>query len=396
MKDRIKFDFLLVMIVLFLSVIGIAAIYSASYFKAKEEYGTSHYFLSKQLLRLALGVILMLILMKVDYHVLQKIAPLILFVTFFILIYVLIGGNLYKGSRRSIPLFGFVFQPSELAKYALVLFLSTFLVKKGERIKNFNDGLVPTLIIISFIIVPILLEPDLGTGVIIFIICSIVIFVAGVSIYHLLSLSFTALTVVAFLLSIFPYQKARLFKFIDAVRGVQEPPWQVTQSLISFGNGGLWGVGLGNSRQKLHFLPQPFTDFIFSIIGEETGLIGCTLILLLVLAFMWRGLGIAIHAPDKEGRLLAIGIIASIVVYAFFNAGIALNLLPITGITMPFISYGGSSLVMHFIAVGILLNISNQIKNSNKESSASSRKNYLTKSHLKINKRKKFRIKRRK
>jgi cell division protein FtsW len=396
LEDRVKFDVLLLMIVLLLAVIGTAAVYSASYFKAKEDYGNSHYFLGKQLIRLTLGIFFLFILMHTDYHILLKFAPIILLITFFVLVYVLIGGNLYKGSRRSIPVFGSVFQPSEFAKYALVLFLSAFLVKKGDRIKNFNDGLLPTLVIVTFIIVPILLEPDLGTGVIIFIICCIVIFAAGASLYHLSGLSFTALTVIAFLLTIFPYQKARLFKFIDSVRGSIDPPWQVTQSVISFGNGGVWGVGLGNSRQKLHFLPQPFTDFIFSIIGEEVGLIGCTVILLLVLAFMWRGLWIALHAPDKEGQLLAIGITASIVVYAFFNASIALNLFPITGITMPFISYGGSSLVVHFMAVGMLLNISAQIKNPKLAGSSGSRKNYVTNSYSRINKKQKIKKRKRK
>ncbi len=395
MKEGLKFDVLLLMVILLLAVIGIAAVYSASYFKAWEDHGNSHYFLGKQLIRLVFGVALLLILMHVDYHVLQKFAPIILLITFFVLVYVLIGGNLYKGSRRSLSLVGFVFQPSELAKYALVLFLSTYLVRKGDRLKNFNDGLMPTLIIIALIIVPILLEPDLGTGVIIFVICYIVIFVAGASLYHLAGLSFTAVTIIAFLLTVFPYQKARLFKFVDSVRGVIDPPWQVSQSLISFGNGGFWGVGLGNSRQKLHFLPQPFTDFIFSIIGEEVGLIGCTVLLVLILIFMWRGLWIALHASDKEGQLLAVGITASIVVYAFFNAGIALNILPITGITMPFISYGGSSLVVHLAAVGILLNISAQIRNPKAITSSNSRKNYVTSSNSRLNKKRNSRTRRR-
>ena len=396
MKQRIKFDVLLLMTVLLLVVIGTAAIYSASYFKAKEDHGNSHYFLGKQLLRLALGLLVLLILMHTDYHILQKFAPVILLITFLVLIYVLVGGNLYKGSRRSIPIFNFVFQPSEFAKYALVLFLSTYLVRKGERIKNFNDGLLPTLLIVALILIPILLEPDLGTGVIIFLISSIVIFIGGASLYHLSGLGFSAITIVAFLLSIFPYQKARLFKFVDSVRGTIEPPWHVTQSMIAFGNGGIWGVGLGDSRQKLHFLPQPFTDFILSIIGEEVGLIGCTGLFFLIMIFLWRGVWIALHAPDKEGQLLAVGITAAVVVYAFFNAGIALNLLPITGITMPFISYGGSSLIVHLSAMGILLNISVQIKNSGLVSAGRSRKNYVTSSYSKMKKKRKSKTQRRK
>ncbi len=394
MKNRIKFDSILLMIVLLLAVIGTAAVYSASYFKAREDHGNSHYFLGKQLIRLALGIILLLILMRIDYHVLQKFAPMILLITLVLLVYVLVGGNLYKGSRRSISLVGFVFQPSEFAKYALILFLSTFLVKKGNRIKNFGDGLLPALLIVVFIIFPILLEPDLGTGVIIFMVCCIVIFVAGASLYHLSGLAFIAVTIVAFLLTVFPYQKVRLFKFVNSVRGTIDPPWQVTQSLISFGNGGLWGVGLGNSRQKLHFLPQPFTDFIFSIIGEEVGLIGCTLLLLLILIFMWRGIWIALHANDKEGQLLAVGITATVVLFTFFNAGIALNLLPVSGITMPFISYGGSSLVVHLMAMGILLNISAQIRNPRPAMSNVARKNYVTISYLMFNKKRKSKYRR--
>jgi len=378
LRDGLKYDALLLIVVLLLSVIGTAAVYSASYFKAREEYGNSHYFLGKQLVRLALGLGLLVILMRTDYHQLHKMAPIILFITFLLLIYVLIGGNYFKGSRRSFSILGFVFQPSELAKYALVIFLSSFLVKKGERIKNFSDGLLPALIIVIALVFPILIEPDLGTGVIIFIICGIVIFAAGASLYHLAALSFISLSGVAFLITVFPYQKVRLFKFINSVLGRIEPPWQVNQSLIAFANGGLWGVGLGNSRQKLHFLPQPFTDFIFSIIGEEVGLIGCVILLGLFLMVMWRGVWIAIHAPDKEGQLLALGITASIVIFAFFNAGIALNLLPVSGVTMPYISYGGSSLVMHLAGMGILLNISRQVRNSKAAAFGYSRKNYVT------------------
>jgi len=377
-----KIDFIFLIIVMLLAAFGTAAIYSASSFKANEDYGNSHYFLGKQLMRLALGILLMVIFLNIDYHTLHQIAPILLILTFFILLFVLIGGNFYKGSRRSIPLFGFVFQPSEFAKYVLVVFLSMFVVKKGDRIKDFNDGLLPCLMIIALIIVPILLEPDLGNGAIIFLISCIVIFIGGASIYHLSSLGVLAITAMGFVISVFPYQKARLFKFVDAVRGVQEPHWQVTQSLISLGNGGLWGVGLGNSRQKLHFLPQPFTDFIFSIIGEEIGIIGCAFIIILLLAFMWRGLWIAVHAPDKQGRLLAIGITSSIVLYSLFNAAIAVNLFPVSGITLPFISYGGSSLVANFMAVGILLNISSHIMGNNSGKSLGVGKNYVTHSNI--------------
>ncbi|MFZ5516006.1 MAG: putative lipid II flippase FtsW [Candidatus Zhuqueibacterota bacterium] len=387
----VKYDMLLLIIVLLLAAYGTAAIYSASNFKAKEALGNSHYFLEKQLFRLFLGLVLMVLVMQIDYHTLQRIAPLLMAATFIMLMYVLFAGNFHKGSRRSIDLLGVVFQPSEIAKYVLILFLSTFLVKKGERIKNFSEGLLPTLFIIALIVIPILMEPDLGTGMLTFIISTMLIFVAGASIYHLAGLGISALTLVGFLLTTFPYQKIRLMKFVDAVRGLQEPPWQVTQSLISFANGGLFGVGLGNSRQKLHFLPQPFTDFIFSIVGEEIGLIGCVLLLILFLAFLWRGLWIASHAPDREGQLLALGMTSSIIIFAWFNAGVALNLLPVTGITMPFISYGGSSLVVHFVAVGVLLNISSQLNGDANGRVALSRNNYVTSANARSLRKKKRR-----
>ncbi len=361
LTNKINVDVLLLLIVLSLAAFGTAAIYSASSYIAQEQYqGNSQYYLYKQFIRLGLGLLLLFIFTKIDYHELQRIAPAALGISFVLLLYVLAKGELLNGSRRSFVIGGIPFQPSEMAKYALILFLSSFLINKGEKLKDFNDGLLPALIIIVIILFPILLEPDLGTAIIIFFISLVMIFLAGASLYHLTGLGFLAVVAVSIFLKIFAYQKIRVINYLNAIRGISEPPYQIKQSLISFGNGGVFGVGLGNSRQKMHFLPHPFNDFIYSIIGEETGLIGCSLLLILFLAFLWRGLWIAVHAPDKEGQLLAIGITSSVIVYAFFNAGITLNLMPVTGITMPFISYGGSSLIMNFVAMGVLLNISSE------------------------------------
>lgn len=362
MNRNVKFDFLLLIIVLLLVVTGISMIYSASNFKAKERFGDSNFFLKKQLVRVFIGLFFMVVLYYVDYHDLQRLSWLLLLITFFLLLYVLANGIKINGSRRSIYLMSFVFQPSEAAKYALIIFLSWFLVQKGKRIQDFANGLLPALIIIGIMVLPILLEPDLGTATLIFAVACIILFVSGVNLYHLMGLGFSALATITIILTNFSYQKSRLFMFIDTVRGVREPPWQVLQSLICFANGGFWGVGLGNSKQKLHFLPQPFTDFIFSIVTEETGFIGAFILLLLFLAFLWRGIWIALNAPDKQGKLLAVGITSSIILYAFASVAIVTNILPITGIPMPFVSYGGSALIMNLVGVGILLNISSQIK----------------------------------
>ena len=363
MNRQVKFDYLLLIVVLLLIVIGIAMIYSASSFKAEEHFGDSNYFLKKQLIRVLLGLILMVIFFNVDYHNLQKLSWLIFLGTLLLLVYVLIGGIKINGSRRSIYLVSFVFQPSEAAKYALILFLSSFLAQKGKRIREFTNGLLPALLVISITVILILLEPDLGTAIILFSIACIMLFASEVNLLHLSALGLSSLAVISIALANFSYQRRRLLSFIDTIRGIKEPSWQIMQSLISFSNGGFWGVGLGNSKQKLHFLPQPFTDFIYSIISEETGFVGAFIVMLLFLVFLWRGTWIALNAPDQSGKLLAIGITASISIYAFASVAIAINLVPITGISLPFISYGGSSLLMNSIGVGILLNISRQIKN---------------------------------
>jgi len=362
LNRQIKFDFILLIITLLLVVVGTTIIYSASNFKAKEQFDDSNYFLKRQFVRVFIGLILMTIFLTVDYHDLQKLSWLILLASILLLIYVLFNGLKINGSRRSLYLLGSIFQPSELAKYALILFLSWFLVLKGNRIREFTNGLLPALIVITVTVIPILLEPDLGTAVILFLIAIILLFVSNANLYHLSALGISSLAVISIALANFSYQKERLFSFVSTVRGVKEPTWQILQSLICFSNGGFWGLGLGNSRQKLHFLPQPFTDFIYAIVGEEMGIIGAFIVLLLFMAFLWRGIWIALHAPDQQGKLLAVGITAAVSIYAFVNIAITINLLPITGIPLPFISYGGSSLIMNFIGVGILLNISRQIR----------------------------------
>jgi len=359
LRKRISFDVLFLMIVLILIVIGATAIYSASsYFAQEKMHGNSQYFLIAHLIRLAIGLVLMILFIKIDYRQLLELSPAILGLAFVLLLYVLFNGASYNGSRRALLIGGISFQPSEMAKFALIIYLASLLADKGKKIEDFNQGLFPALRVLVLALIPIALEPDLGSAVIIFMIAVVMIFVAGASLYHLTALGATTIMVVSIFLKLFPYQLQRVRSYINAIRGAGDLSYQIKQSLISFGDGGVFGVGLGNSRQKMHFLPYPYNDFIFSIIGEEMGLIGCLIVLTLFLFLLWRGMWIVTHAPDKSGQLLAIGIIASITIYALFNAGIALNLLPVTGITMPFISYGGSSLIMNLIGVGILLNIS--------------------------------------
>lgn len=359
---KFKYDFTLLIVIAILVVIGIGMIYSASSFKAQSKYNDSHYFLKNQIKRVLLGLALMLLAMKIDYHLIMKAAPYILGLAFILLIYVLINPteSLLKGSRRWIEIKGIMFQPSELAKFALVFFLAGFLSRKEDVLDDFADGLLPALLVIGLMIVPVMIEPNMGTTIILLLIAATMLFIAGAKPRHLAILALSTMAVIILFVKNIQYQKLRFLMFLDTLRGIRKPAWQVSQSMISLGNGGLFGVGLGNSKQKLHFLPQPFTDFIYSIVGEELGFIGAVLIATLFFILLFRGIRITIKAPDRVGLFLAIGITFSITYYFLINAGVATNLLPITGIPMPFISYGGSSLAMNMFAVGILLNISSQ------------------------------------
>lgn len=356
----LRFDIILLITVLLLVSIGIALVFSASSFKAKERFGDSTFYLKGQLIRVLIGLTLMVIFYFIDYHDLQKHAWLLLLISLVCLIYVFVDGARLNGSRRSFSIVGFMFQPSEAARYSLILFVSYFLARNQDVIEDFKNGILPVLIVTGVMVVPIILEPDLGTSLLILLVVFIMLFVAGARIWQLFALGSTALGFAALLVTNISYQKVRFIQFVESVRGMREPPWQVVQSLICFANGGFWGVGLGNSRQKYHFLPQPFTDFIYSILAEEVGLIGAGFVLLLFLILLWRGISIAVNAPDSQGRFLAVGITASITLYAFVSVAIVTNLFPITGIPLPFISYGGSAMMMNLIAIGILMNISSQ------------------------------------
>lgn len=357
-----KIDFILLLVVLVLVLGGLILIYSASSFKAQTTYNDSHYFLKQHLMRVIFGLLLMFLVMHVDYHVLQRIAPILFLIAVILLIFVLIkpatGGM--KGIRRWIILFGINFQPSEFAKFALIFLLAVFLSRKEEVLNNFVEGLLPALLFIGLIVVLVLVEPNMGTATLILLIATSMLIVSGARGRHLGIIGLSALAMITLFVSNFKYQSARLLMYINSLRGIEKPVYQVKQSLISLGNGGLTGVGLGNSKQKLHFLPQPFTDFIYSILCEELGFIGAAAVALLFLILFLRAIRIAMNAPDRFGMFLAIGIAISITYYFLFNAGVAANLLPISGIPMPFLSYGGSSLMMNLLAIGILLNISSQ------------------------------------
>jgi len=360
-EQNLKLDSALFLIVLILLVVGVVMVYSASSFKAQEIYEDSHYFLKNHFYKVLFGLILMLLVSKIDYTVWLKISPLILLVSFGALIYLLVSPDVVavRGSKRWIQLGSFQFQPADLAKLALILFLSHSLGRTNLMRTDTSKRFIFHLGVIALIILPIVLQPDAGTAILISFIVITLVFVSGEKLRHFF---FPAITPLVFLLIIFlqkGYQWDRIRRFFASLKG-EEMHWQTQQSLISLGNGGFFGLGLGGSRQKYHFLPDPFTDFIYAIVGEEMGILGTLAILILLIAFVSIGVKIAMMTVEKPGKLLAFGIVLNIAIYAFTNSAVVLNLLPTTGIPMPFLSYGGSALIVNLFGIGILLNIAEQ------------------------------------
>ena len=359
---RAKFDYTLLMAVLLLLVISLTFIYTASSTKAEDTFGDSTFFLKKQLFRILIGAVGMYFAMWVDYHKILRHSRLFFWGSLTLLIVLLFAPAEWtvRGTRRWMIVAGFQFQPSELAKYAIVALLARVLAMQELDIKRFNDGVLPQIILAGAVCGAVLLEPDASTALMIFFIVSVLLFVAGARMLHLVAIFGGGMAAVAAALLTIPYQRERLFDFITSLKDSSQMGWQVKQSLLSLGNGGFFGVGLGQSRQQMHWLPDPFTDFIFSIIGEELGLLGTLGVVALFLVVIYSGFRIAVTAPDREGMLLATGITITIAGYALMNMAVVTHLVPTTGIPMPFISYGGSSLIMNLFAVGVLLNISYQ------------------------------------
>lgn len=347
-----------------LLAIGIVMIYSASSFYAMFKYKNSMYYLIRQGAFAIIGVIALMMTMKFDYHKLKKITPYLLIGTIPLLIAVFFFPEV-NGAKRWIKLGILSFQPSELTKYVVVMFLAMSIDLKGDRIKRFWDGLVPYLAVAGFFAGMILLEKNMSIASIIMIVTFIMLFVAGGQIKHLFGIIFPAMFSLAiFFIFSSDYRRARMLNFIDPWKDAAGDGYQLIQSFYALGAGGITGLGLGESRQKILYMPEPHNDFIFSIIGEELGLVGCLFIVGLFLFLIWRGIRVAMKAKDTYGKLLAVGITSIIAVQAIINIAVVTGSMPVTGVPMPFISYGGTSLVINLMAMGILLNISSQIEKS--------------------------------
>lgn len=342
--------------------IGIIMIASAGVVYGKVRFGDEYYFLKQQLLGLGVGLVFLFIFQKIHYTVWKRFVVPIFILALILLILVFIPGfgtSVY-GATRWIQL-GPVpsFQPSEVMKFAIILYLSAWLSGKGSaRTADFFEGLVPFLALLSVVGFLIIKQPDTGTLGLIFLVSLAIFFASGANIVHIFSLFLGGFFFLFILIRMAPYRMQRFLVFMNPEHDSLGFGYQMTQALLAIGSGGFFGVGLGQSRQKFNYLPEPVTDSIFAVLGEEFGLLGTAAIVALFLFLAWRGVRIALRAPDEFGRLLAIGITSWVVFQAFINIAAITGLIPLTGIPLPFVSYGGTSLAILLAAMGILLNIS--------------------------------------
>ncbi|WP_059052181.1 stage V sporulation protein E [Paenibacillus senegalimassiliensis] len=359
-KGRTTPDFWMMVSILGLLAIGIVMVYSAGSVLAFHDYGDSFYFVKRQLLFAVLGLAAMFFMMNFDYRLLRKYAKIGLLLCFVLLIAVLIPGiGVVRGGARSwLGISSFGIQPSEFMKLGMILFLSYWLSKEDYRITHFTRGLLPPLGVIGLAFGLIMLQPDLGTGTVMLGAALLIVFTAGARIRHLAGLAAIGALGFAGLILAAPYRLQRITAFLDPWSDPLGAGYQIIQSLYAIGPGGLAGLGLGMSRQKYSYVPEPQTDFIFSILTEELGFIGGLLVLLLFLILVWRGMRVAMTLDDAFGSLLAVGIVGMVAVQVVINIGVVIGMMPVTGITLPLISYGGSSLTLMLTALGILLNLS--------------------------------------
>lgn len=361
--QKVEVDFVLLATVLLLVAIGVIMVYSASSYSALNSKSYKYddmYFLKKQGFAAIIGLIALFIIEKIDYHKLKKVTGKLTIVTIILLIIVL-AFHPINGARRWIPIPGFNLQPSEIAKYIIVLILAKAIEKNGDRIKRFFPNFVVYLMIAAFFAGLVYIEKNLSIATVIMVVSVIVMFVGGAKLKHIASIIMCLIIPLGiYFTGSVGYRQARFKAFLDPWKYSQSYGYQTCQSLLALGSGGLKGLGLGQSRQKCYYIPEPYNDFIFSIIGEELGYIGCIFIIILFIVLIQRGVRIAIRAKDTYGTLLAVGITSVIAVQAIINIAVVTNTMPVTGVPLPFISYGGSSLLFNLIAAGILLNISSQ------------------------------------
>jgi cell division protein FtsW len=360
MPRKLTPDLWLFAIVIALVSVGVVMVYSASAIVAADRFHDPLFFLKKQLFWAVAGFGCLWVAMRLDYRRLEKVVTPLVVVSLVLLVLVLVPpfGQAINGTRRWFRIATVSFQPVELAKFALVLYLASFLTRRPEAIRSFSKGLLPLLMMAGLMAGLTVLQPDLGNSLALIILTLAVAYLAGARPIHMAAIAGAALPVVAVLIAMKPYRWRRMVAFMNPWEDPQGSGFQIIQSFLALGSGGWLGLGLGESKQKLFYLPEPYTDFIFAIIGEELGLIGALAVVALFALFIWRGLRVGLRVPDAFGGYLALGLTIMLATQTLVNLGVVTGALPTKGLPLPFISFGGSALLMTMFSAGVLLNIS--------------------------------------
>ncbi|MFB5663811.1 putative lipid II flippase FtsW [Alteribacillus sp. HJP-4] len=373
MLNRYKdYDWWLISAAVLLSIFGAIMIYSASFPLAIDLYDNPSHFFTRQLIWFGGGMFLLVVFMHFRYPMFNKLSPLMILGSIALLILVLVIGREVNGAKSWISAGPFSIQPSEFVKIAVIIYLAQVYSQKQAYINKFISGVIPPLVVVVFIFSLIMLQPDLGTAAALLMTAGIIVFLSGAKFRHLAVLASLSGGVVAYFALTASYRIQRLTAFRDPFEVAQEDMasgggYQLIQSYIAIANGGITGVGLGQSVQKMHFLPEPHTDFILAVVAEELGLLGIGFVLLCLGIIAWRGIIIGVRSKSSFGTLLAFGLVFQLVSQAVVNAGAATGLMPITGLPFPFVSYGGSSLLVSLMAVGILASISKENNRQKRE-----------------------------
>lgn len=353
-------DYVLLTAVVMLLVIGLIAVYSSSYALGVVQFDDANHFVKRQAFWGSVGLIGMVVAMRLDYRRLIALSPLLMLIALVALVLALVPGVgvTQNGASRWIGIGPFVGQPSEFAKFAVLIYMAAWLAAKGDTVRDFSLGVAPFLATVGMVCSLVILEPDLGTTIMIALITGTLFFVSGARLYHLLWLVGSGIGSTVLLIWVSGYGMNRITSFTNAEADPQDAGFHTLQLLLAFGSGGLTGLGLGVSRQKFFYVPGSHTDGVLAIVGEELGYIGVLVVLGLFALLLWRSLQIARRAADPFGSLLAIGVLAWIAFQLLLNVGGVTRLIPLTGIPLPLVSYGGSSLAVTLVAIGVLLSVS--------------------------------------
>jgi len=364
MKRLQGYDMVILLLVIMLTCFGIVMVYSASSIMAAKKYSDGFYFLKRQGIYAVLGFCAMITAMRIDYHYWRRLAVPMLLICLGLLTLVFIPGigGTAKGASRWVHLPGFNFQPSELAKVALIVYMAYSLDKKQEKLKEFMAGFVPYMVILAILLGILLKQHDMGAALTMGAVALSMLFAAGTRPRYIFGMGVLAAPFIYYMIVTEAYRMRRITAFLNPWQDPSNSGFQIIQSWIAFGTGGIFGQGLGEGKQKLFYLPEAHTDFIFSVIAEELGFIGVIVIATMFLVLLQRSIKVAVCAEDSFGRFLAFGIAILISLEAFINMGVVTGLLPTKGLALPFVSYGGSSLIISLFAVGLLLNVSSSAR----------------------------------